>query len=95
MKCSYQSTRTLKRTFSKHNKGITHFGRQYTHAQKRSTQEDSSEYEQSFQDQKPFDQWRSLSKNTLKGIYRFYWLDFILLGYDVEQVTDIIDLGHD
>ena len=76
-------------------KGITHFGRQYTHAQKRSAEDEFSEYEQHFQEQKPLEQWSSLSKNTLKGIYRHFWLDFILLGYDVNEATDIIDLGHD
>ena len=76
-------------------KGITHFGRQYTHAQKRSAEEEFSEYEQHFLEQEPLEQWTSLSKNTLKGIYRHFWLDFILLGYDVNEATDIIDLGHD
>ena len=81
--------------------GITHFGRQYTHAQKRSVEPSEeeltqlSEYEQNFLDQKPLDQWRSLSKSTLKGLYRHFWLDFILLGYDVNEAIDIIDLGHD
>jgi len=38
--------------------------------------------------------WRELKKETIKGIYRHYWLDFVLFGYSVEQVNEFIALGQ-
>ena len=40
-------------------------------------------------------QWKTLKRDTLKGIYRYYWLDFILLGYSTDQVLKIINFGLD
>ena len=58
---------------------ITHFGERYTH------QKDSSE---SISDQKavrrsPSDPWELFSKDVIEGVYRHYWLDFILYGFEI------------
>ena len=37
--------------------------------------------------------WSAVSKEVLRGIYRHYWLDFVLLGYSVEEAQKIINLG--
>jgi len=59
--------------------GQTHFGTFYTHG----GSSESTEH------------WESVSKDVLRGIYRHYWLDFILLGYDLNDALRIISLGTD
>ena len=41
------------------------------------------------------DSWNQLTKNQILNLYRFYYLDFILLGYSVSDVEAFIDLGRD
>ena len=60
-------------------KNQTHFGTFYTH-------EGTSE---------STEHWESVSKDVLRGIYRHYWLDFILLGYSLDDALKIISLGTD
>ena len=38
-------------------------------------------------------QWTTISKQTLTGIYRHYWLDFVLLGYSVDDALWTISYG--
>ena len=38
-------------------------------------------------------QWQSIPKQVLTGIYRHYWLDFVLLGYSVDDALRIISYG--
>ena len=38
--------------------------------------------------------WSSVSKDVLRGIYRHYWLDYVLLGYPLEAAQKIINMGH-
>ena len=39
--------------------------------------------------------WNQLTKNQILNLYRFYYLDFILLGYSVSDVEAFMDLGSD
>ena len=38
--------------------------------------------------------WTTVSKEVLRGIYRHYWLDFVLLGYSLEDAQRIINMGQ-
>lgn len=29
--------------------------------------------------------WEALPKHVIEGVYRHYWLDFILFGYDIPK----------
>ena len=55
---------------------ITHFGKKYTH-------QDSPKASTSTVKDDP---WKLLDKTTIEGIYRHYWLDFVLLGYSIPDV---------
>lgn len=39
-------------------------------------------------------QWKGVPKQVLTGIYRHYWLDFVLLGYNVDDALRIISYGQ-
>ena len=34
------------------------------------------------------DPWKSLNIETITGIYRHYWLDFVLLGYPIPDIVE-------
>ena len=34
------------------------------------------------------DPWKSLNIDTINGIYRHYWLDFVLLGYPIPDIVE-------
>ena len=34
------------------------------------------------------DPWKSLNLDTITGIYRHYWLDFVLLGYPIPDIVE-------
>ena len=54
---------------------ITHFGKQYTHQDSQTA---------------IMDPWKSLNKETINGIYRHYWLDFVLLGYPIPDKLETL-----
>ena len=56
---------------------LTHFGHRYTHQTSRKHQ---SSYEKTQNENKPFE---LLSEKVIQGLYRHYWLDFVLLGYAI------------
>ena len=56
---------------------ITHFGQHYTH------QKTISDQERARKTQESSDPFEALPKHVIEGLYRHYWLDFILFGYDI------------
>ena len=56
---------------------ITHFGQHYTHQKSLSDQEKEKKSIESN------DIFEELPKDVIEGLYRHYWLDFILFGYDI------------
>ena len=68
---------------------ITHFGQKYTH-QGTSTDQSLARTVRSLAGRSlnrtrrssPFE---SLTKDVLEGLYRHYWLDFVLLGYGIPE----------
>ena len=74
MQCSYLKTVPIGSFGSE----ITHFGERYTH-------QDSSESisGQIPSRRSPSDPWESLPKDVIEGVYRHYWLDFILYGFEI------------
>jgi len=56
---------------------ITHFGHRYTH---QTSEKHESSHEKLLKEKKPF---LSLTEKVIEGLYRHYWLDFVLLGYSI------------
>lgn len=56
---------------------ITHFGQHYTH------QKSISDQERTRRSQQSNNLFEELPKDVIEGLYRHYWLDFILYGYDI------------
>ena len=56
---------------------ITHFGQHYTH------QKSIYDQERTRRSQQSNDLFEELPKDVIEGLYRHYWLDFILFGYDI------------
>ena len=63
---------------------ITHFGQEYTHQE---IDADQSSTARTARDGRSADKTRRsyepVSREVLEGLYRHYWLDFVLLGYDI------------
>ena len=57
---------------------ITHFGERYTHQDSSESISDGAPARRS-----PSDPWETLPKNVIEGVYRHYWLDFILYGFEI------------
>ena len=74
---------------------LTHFGHQYTHqgniAQLPSEQE-SEIAEQGIHNSRRRRSengiWNKLNQNVIDGLYRHYWLDFVLLGYNFSEIAN-------
>ena len=60
---------------------ITHFGERYTHQKDTSSSESISD--QNAVRRSPSDPWETLPQDVIEGVYRHYWLDFILYGFEI------------
>ena len=79
---------------------ITHFGQEYTHQGKSPDQSLGQGRPEGSADESADDSaddltikhltrqsspFESLTREVLKGLYRHYWLDFVLLGYEIPE----------
>ena len=79
---------------------ITHFGQEYTHQGKSQDQslgqgrpersadesaEDSADDSARRYLTRRSSPFESLTREVLEGLYRHYWLDFVLLGYEIPE----------
>ena len=65
---------------------ITHFGQKYTHQEIDIVGQEPkgrSARELNTKRRSVKEVYEPLQKDILKGLYRHYWLDFVLLGYDI------------